>query len=703
MKSKQLLWLSSLMAVFFTTVIISACNKKFDEPDVFPDPNIPVTMTIKELKALLPTAGTVRAINDDKVIAGVVSADDRSGNFFKTISIQDATGGISVRLDGNNLFNNYPVGRRIYIKVKNLCVGEYGGMIQLGSINNTTTTITQTPIPQNLFDQYIIKGSLGNTVTPRVFTSISQLVTTLQDTIQNTLIQLNDFEFSASDTSKTFADPTLAASAVNFTIRNCSGNSIVLRTSSYSNFAAVKVPKGNGSVTAIYTFFNGTRQLLIRDTGDLKFTGARCGQGPTTLMNTADVRALYTGAPVSIPAGRRITGIVISDRANLNTVGQNLIVQQGNGLAGIIVRCDASHSLDLGDSIDVNISGSTLDVFSGALQVSTIPTGFITRISTGKTITPRVATAAQINTNINAWESTLVSLANVAISGGTGGTWAGSTNITDATGSVVAFTRSGTSGAIFQLTPYPTGNVTFVQGYLGRFNTTNQLSLRNLSDVGTSTGGGGGGSTGGISLGSTSPFLLNFNAIGTGLPSGVKVYTGGTATALGNAGTYTSALGSWSNFSAGFKNLASATGLTSTADQATQDAATNRALAVRQTSSAGYDPGASFIFEIDNTTGKTNVQLQFLLQSLDASVGRTTTWTVDYALGDNPTSFTAATATGTMTTSPTFGSNTINVNFGNALDNKSQKVTIRIVTLSGTTGGGNRPTTAIDDFRVSWN
>ena len=702
MKNKHLIWLSSLMAILFASLLISACNKKFDEPDVFPDPNIPVTMTLKELKALLPTAGTVKKITDDKVVSGIVVADDRSGNFYKSISIQDATGGISVRLDGTNLFNNYPVGRRIYIKVKDLCVGEYGGLVQLGAVDNTTATIAQTPLPQNLFDKYIIKGSLGNPVTAKTFASVSQLVTTLQDTVQSTLIKLDNFEFSAADTAKTYADPTLSASAVNFVIRNCAGNTITLRTSSYCNFAGTKVAKGNGSITAIYTFFNGTKQLLIRDTSDVKFTDARCGQGPTTLMNTADLRALYTGAPYTVPAARRITGIVISDRVNLNTVAQNLIVQQGNGLAGIVVRCDAAHSLDLGDSVDVNISGSTLDMFSGTLQVSTVPTGYITRISTGKTITPRVATAAQINANIGIWESTLVSMANVTISGGTGGTWAGSANLTDATGSVVAFTRSGTSGAIFQLNPYPTGTVTFVQGYLGRFNTTNQLSLRNLNDVGTSTGGGGGGGTG-ISLGTTSPFLLNFNNIGTGLPAGVTVFTGATSTSFGNAGTYTSALGSWSNVSAGFKNYASATGLTSAADQTAQDAATNRALGVRQTSSTGYDPGTSFVFQIDNTTGKTNVQLQFLLQSLDITVGRTTTWTVDYALGDNPTSFTAATPTGTMTTTPTFSNNTINVNFGGALDNKSQKVWIRISTFSATTGTGSRPSTAIDDFRVSWN
>ncbi len=703
MKSKHLIWLSSLMAIFFATIIISACNKKFDEPDVYPDPNIPVTMTLKELKALLPTAGTVKAITDDKVVSGVVVADDRSGNFYKSISIQDATGGISVRLDGTNLFNNYPVGRRIYIKIKGLCVGEYGGLVQLGAIDNTTTAIAQTPLPQNLFDKYIIKGSLGNPVVAKTFASVSQLLTSLQDTVQSTLIKLDNFEFSASDTAKTYGDPTLSASAVNYTVRNCAGNTITLRTSSYSNFAGTKLAKGNGSITAIYTFFNGTKQLLIRDTSDVQFTGARCGQGPTTLMNTADLRALYTGAAYAVPAARRITGIVISDRANINTVAQNLIVQQGNGLAGIVVRCDAAHSLDLGDSVDVNISGSTLDMFSGTLQVSTVPTGYITKISSGKTITPRVATAAQINTNIGIWESTLVNMVNVTISGGTGGTWAGSANITDATGTVVAFTRSGTSGAVFQLNPYPTGNVTFVQGYLGRFNTTNQISLRNLNDVGTSTGGGGGGGTTGISLGTTSPFLLNFNSVGTGLPAGVTVFTGATSTAFGNAGTFNSAVGLWAATGAGFKNFASANGLTATADQATQDAATNRALGVRQTSSTGYDPGASFVFQIANTTGKTNVQLQFLLQSLDNTIGRTTTWTVDYALGDNPTSFTAATPTGTMTTAGTFTNNTINVNFGGALDNKSQKVWIRVSTFSATTGSGSRPSTAIDDFRVSWN
>ena len=691
MKHKQLNWLVLLFITLTTVTIIAACNKKFDEPDTnFPDPNLPVTMTLKELKALLPTAGQVVEITQDKTIAGIVVADDRSGNFYKSISIQDATGGITVRLDGNNLFNNYPVGRRVYINVKGLCVGDYGGMIQLGAINTSTPTITQTPIPQNLFDKYLIKGSLGNPVVARVFNSISDLKTTLQDTVQNTLIKLDGFQFNAADTLRTYADPSLAASAVNLTLQNCAGNTIILRTSSYSNFSGVQVAKGKGSITAIYTFFNGTKQLLIRDTSDVQFTGARCGSGvsPTLIYKTIqEIRTLGDGA--IIPANTGIRGTIVSN--TLNEATGNYRIQDGSGF-GLQLRFPGINpNFALNDSAAVELSGLTLALFNGDLQITNIVNA--QKLGTG-TVTPRSATVAQIGTNINNWASTVVKLSNVSIAQTSTNTTGTNYNVTDASGSIVSFVRTTLGVATLP------ANATSFTGYVSIFNGTPQITIRNAADVVA----GGGGSTGtGINLGTTSPFIMNFNNIASGAPAGVKVYYGATNTSLGTLGSLNSSLGSWTNVSVGFKNFASATGLTATADQATQDAATNRALGVRQTSSAGYDPGASFVFEIENTTGKNNVQLQFLLQSLDPSVGRTTTWSVDYALGDSPTSFTAASTTGTMTTSSTFSSNTINVNFGGAIDNKSQKVTIRISALSASTGASNRPSSAIDDFTISWN
>ena len=207
-----------------------------------------------------------------------------------------------------------------------------------------------------------------------------------------------------------------------------------------------------------------------------------------------------------------------------------------------------------------------------------------------------------------------------------------------------------------------------------------------------------------------SPFLLNFNNIASGYPQGVSIKSGATATSLGtsdlgiyNAGSGGLANGTqWNQTGGGVKNFASAVGLTSTSDSATQANHADRALGVRQVSAT--DAGVAFTFQLDNTTGKSNFNLSFLLQSLDASVGRTVNWTVQYGIGDNPSSFTTVTTTpGALSTGPTFGSTAVTANFGSALNNLNQKVWIRIVTLGGSSGTGNRPSTAVDNFQLTWN
>jgi len=233
----------------------------------------------------------------------------------------------------------------------------------------------------------------------------------------------------------------------------------------------------------------------------------------------------------------------------------------------------------------------------------------------------------------------------------------------------------------------------------------------------------------------TSPYVQNFDNLASGLPTGFSVYTAATATSLGTAPTpaqllltpsaatttsgtphVTSPAGTstaWTATAAGFKNVASATVLNSKATADAQAAATNRALGVRQTGSFGDGTtgvGPAFAFQIANTTGKTDFALSFKLQSLDSTSTRTTTWRVDYGTGTTPSAFTQV---GTTTTTPAtpavattgqfFANNTVTASFGGALDNLTGPVWIRIVAPTATTGSGSRPTSAIDDFSLTWN
>lgn len=263
----------TIIALLASVATFTACKKTFDSPPAAADPNIVANTTIKALKALHTTPGAYDVITDNLIISGVVVADDKSGNLYKQLFIQDSTGGLQVLLDANSLFGTYPVGRRIYIKCKDLCISDYNGTMELGVKAYVDGLPSVDGIPSGLISNYVIGGSLNNPVVPIVVNQ-NDLGTNMQDKYLGSLIQLNNYEFT--DTTTSFADTSVYKSTVNRTIKNCDGQTIIIRNSAYANFAARKVPGGNGSVVAIYTTYGTTKQLLLRNAEDVKFDQARC-------------------------------------------------------------------------------------------------------------------------------------------------------------------------------------------------------------------------------------------------------------------------------------------------------------------------------------------------------------------------------------------------------------------------------------------
>ena len=354
MKNRLSHFLSFISLALVGASITISCNKKFDEPPVYEPPIITPDLTIADLK-LMHVNGQFEQITADKTIGGVVIADDRSGQFYKTIVIQDETGGISVKLDAYDLYTKYPVGRKVYIKVKDLYLGDYNKLVEIGGgVDNTGTSPRLDEIPSVLIDNYLIKGTLDNAVTPTVVT-----VDELDDSYQNMLIQLDNYEFAAADTSKTFAKPDLSSSAVNFTLQSCSDKSIILRNSSYADFAGYSVPNGNGSIIAIYTVFGTTKQLNIRDTSDVKFYGTRCGSGGTgEVVDIATIKSFYNGSDVTL-GSYKIGGVVISDAVAKNISSGNIVLQDKDAGIKLYFGTSAASGFSIGDSLVVDVTGGT--------------------------------------------------------------------------------------------------------------------------------------------------------------------------------------------------------------------------------------------------------------------------------------------------------------------------------------------------------
>ena len=464
---------SGLVAALLLAVTFVACVKTdFDQPPVGGDgQDIATNTSIQALKGFHETSGGFDLIKDDLVIGGTVIMDDRTGNYYKTIVIQDSTGGIEVKFSNGYLYNRYPVGRKIYIRCKGMMLTDYNGLIQLvGGKIEENGQATDVGITENQERTQIVRGFLGAPLTPKVV-SISQMNASLV----STLITIEGVQFAKLDTAQTWADAP-SQSSVNRTIENCGGAKLLVRTSGFADFATQKTPSGKGSITGVLGIYNVDYQLYIRDLSDVSMNDPRCGQGggAETLVDISSIRSIFTGTTTFVPSGKKIRGLVISDRTGNNLNNKNLYLQDGT--AGIVVRFDASHTFNLGDEIELSVSDVELSEFNKLLQVNNVPIGNAVLKSSGNTITPRVATIAEINTNFNAWESTLVRISNVTITGGA--TLSGNRTLNDGTGTIAMFTNA---TATFSSLATPAVPVTLT-AIVSDFN-AKQVLMRNANDI----------------------------------------------------------------------------------------------------------------------------------------------------------------------------------------------------------------------------
>lgn len=158
----------------------------YDDPGVAEPVNMTANCTIAELKAKYKTIGEPVKIDDDLIICGQVASEDRSGNIYKSLYLQDATGGIELKIGKSALYNDYKPGQWVYVKCEGLTLGNYSGMLQIGYGRNKKASGEESGTNddgensddyettyidvQYIIDTHIFKGKVDSPVTPKVLT-----------------------------------------------------------------------------------------------------------------------------------------------------------------------------------------------------------------------------------------------------------------------------------------------------------------------------------------------------------------------------------------------------------------------------------------------------------------------------------------------------------------------------------------------------
>ena len=121
--------LRTAVSVVLALTALAGCDKASGLE--FDDDTPQGTVTIAALKSRC--TGAQAAVTEDITIEGVVTGNDLYGEFYKTLVVEDTSGGISIAVDATELYVDYPVGTAVTIHCNGLFLCDYGGKVMLGT------------------------------------------------------------------------------------------------------------------------------------------------------------------------------------------------------------------------------------------------------------------------------------------------------------------------------------------------------------------------------------------------------------------------------------------------------------------------------------------------------------------------------------------------------------------------------------------
>ncbi|OIQ29267.1 MAG: hypothetical protein BM564_06095 [Bacteroidetes bacterium MedPE-SWsnd-G2] len=289
MKAIKLL---TLLSVISAALLITSCvsDDDYGVPDIsVTDPNIPASdiTTFAAVVARYNQAvadGDQIAVFDEEAdiyIEGYVVSSDQASNFFEELIVQnkmdaststdDPRLGFRIDIDESGLYQTFDVGRKVYIQLNGLAVGEDNGVLAIGKQDGNG--IGQ--IQGFELNNYLQRGSEVVELTPKV-TSIGDL--TSADL--NTLIQLENTQFHRSQLGLTYAGEASDDFDGFRTLESCDDNSTLdLQTSTFADFKSLPVDGNIGSIKGVYSrdFGDDFSVLIINTRVDITFDGIeRC-------------------------------------------------------------------------------------------------------------------------------------------------------------------------------------------------------------------------------------------------------------------------------------------------------------------------------------------------------------------------------------------------------------------------------------------
>lgn len=280
------------ISLFLVLMIISCVN---DDDYSIPSPNdseninIPANKIItfrtlfERYEQAINNGNLIAAIDADEdiYIEGYVISSDAAGNFFEELIIQnkvddsnpdnDPRLGIRIDINVGSLSDTYELGRKVYVKLSGLTIGESNGVLTIAKGEGQRLE----QIQEFEYRSIVIRTEEVATIIPKITTLVD-----LNEADRNTLISLENMQLNRFELGASFASESIDEFDGLRILESCnSGVSIILQTSTFADFKSLIVPQGKGTITGIFSrdYGDDFNVIVLNSSMDINFENSdRC-------------------------------------------------------------------------------------------------------------------------------------------------------------------------------------------------------------------------------------------------------------------------------------------------------------------------------------------------------------------------------------------------------------------------------------------
>lgn len=208
------------------------------------------TISIRQLVALYE--GYPLLITEPIAVEGVVVSDDRYGEFYNKVVVEDSTGGVTFMVDSPTLYTLHKMGDILRVDCCGLTIGGYGRAARVGERSSQREV---EPLSVARWrEQYTFVGVADSL--PYRSVALGEVSAELL----STRIYLEGVRFV--EAGEKWA-PNSESTTRHIVDHTTGSDTLAVRLSGRSDFANEEIPEGECSLFGVLDYFNNHYQLLL--------------------------------------------------------------------------------------------------------------------------------------------------------------------------------------------------------------------------------------------------------------------------------------------------------------------------------------------------------------------------------------------------------------------------------------------------------